>query len=193
MVEPVAAGVGVGRRCSKRAHGRSAGACAGADRGSTFRMSVEDREHTRHPAGTVGEDRRGPEQTPALGHPTPVARDDWRARIRAKPGIGQLYRVAVFVAGLFFVLAGVALAALPGPLTIPPILLGLWIWATEFRFAQRLFESFKRKARDAWAHAKRHPRSSVAITLGGLVAAAAAIWAVSYFDLVARLKDLIGL
>ncbi len=156
-------------------------------------MSVEDREHTRHPAATVAEDRRGPEEAPALGHPTPVARDDWRARIRAKPGIGQLYRVAVFVAGLFFVLAGVALAALPGPLTIPPILLGLYIWSTEFRWARKLFKSFQRKGKQAWAHARANPVSSAAITIGGLLAAGAAFWAVGHFNLVDRAKDAIGL
>ena len=128
-----------------------------------------------------------------LGEPAAVPRGGWRDRIRSKPGLGHAYRVGVFLAGLLCIAFGIALAVLPGPLTIPPILLGLWIWSTEFRFAQRLFESFKRKARDAWAHAKRHPRSSVAITLGGLLAAAAAIWAVSYFDLVAKIKDVVGL
>ena len=128
-----------------------------------------------------------------LGEPAVVPRGGWRDRIRTKPGLGHAYRIGVFLVGLLCIAFGLALAVLPGPLTIPPILLGLWIWAAEFRFAQRFFESFKRKARDAWAHAKRHPRSSAAITLGGLVAAAAAIWAVSYFDLVAKLKDVIGL
>ena len=144
---------------------------------------------------TLTQSRPGGAAAPddGLGEPAVVPRGGWRDRVRTKPGLGQAYRIGVFLVGLLFIALGVALAVLPGPLTIPPILLGLWIWATEFRFAQRLFESFKRKARDAWAHAKRHPRSSVAITLGGLVAAAAAIWAVSYFDLVARLKDLIGL
>lgn len=82
---------------------------------------------------------------------------------------------------------------LPGPLTIPPVLLGLWIWSTEFAFAERFFESFKRKARDAWAHARRHPRSSAAITIGGLVAAGVAMWAVVHFELVDKAKQAIGL
>ena len=127
-----------------------------------------------------------------LGEPAFVPRGGLRDRIRAKPGLGHAYRIGVFLVGLLFIALGAALAVLPGPLTIPPILLGLWIWSTEFRFAQRFFESFKRKARDAWAHAKRHPRNSIAITLAGLAAAALAIWAVSYFDLVAKVKDAIG-
>jgi hypothetical protein len=81
---------------------------------------------------------------------------------------------------------------LPGPLTIPPILLGLWIWSTEFRFAERFFDSFKEKGKEAWAHAKRHPHSSAAITIGGLVAAGVAMWAVVHYDLVARARDAVG-
>ena len=88
---------------------------------------------------------------------------------------------------------GVALAVFPGPLTIPPVLLGLWIWSTEFRFAERLFESFKEKAREAWAHAKRHPRSSTAVTVGGLLMAAVAFWAVGHFELVDKGRTLAGL
>ena len=132
-------------------------------------------------------------QAPGLGHGRPVERDDWRARVRAKPGIGQLYRAGVFIAGLLCILVGVALAALPGPLTIPPVLLGLYIWSTEFQWANRLFERFKKKARAAWAHAKAHPVSSAGITAGGLVAAGVAIWAVQHFELVARGREAVGL
>ena len=116
----------------------------------------------------------------------------WRDRVRSKPGIAQLYRVCVFLAGLLFVALGVALAVLPGPLTIPPVLVGLWIWSTEFEWARRFFVSFKQKARDAWAHARRHPVSSALITLGGLAAAGAAFWAVGHYQLVDRLKDAVG-
>ena len=116
-----------------------------------------------------------------------------RDRVRAKPGLSHTYRVAVFVVGLLFIVGGFALAVLPGPLTIPPVLLGLWIWSTEFDFAHRLFESFKHKAREAWAHAKRRPISSALITVGGLVAAGAAAWAVSRYELIAKAKEAIGL
>ncbi len=128
-----------------------------------------------------------------LGPATSVPPGSWRARIRDKPGLGLLYRVGVFVAGLLCIAVGFALAVLPGPLTIPPILLGLWIWSTEFRFARKLFQAFQRKARDAWAHAKEHPVSSAAITIGGLIAAGAAFWAVGHFGLVDKAKDLVGL
>ena len=128
-----------------------------------------------------------------LGAPVAVPRGGRRDRIRSKPGIGQAYRIGVFLAGLLCIALGVALAILPGPLTIPPVLLGLWIWSTEFRFADRIFDSFKDKARDAWAHAKRHPRSSTAVTVGGLVAAGVAMWAVARFELVGQAKDAVGI
>ena len=127
-----------------------------------------------------------------LGQPAEVPKGGWRDRVRSKPGVGQAYRVGVFVAGLLCVALGFALAVLPGPLTIPPVLLGLWIWSTEFRFAERLFDSFKGKAQQAWTHAKAHPASSAAITIGGLTAAGVAMWAVSHYELVARGTDAIG-
>ena len=134
-----------------------------------------------------------PDCTDGLGRAAAVPQHGFRNRIRSKPGLAQAWRVGVFVVGLLCVAVGVALAVLPGPLTIPPVLLGLWIWSTEFDWAQRLFATFRQKAKDTWAHAKRHPTSSILITIGGLVAAAAAVWAVGHFDVVERLQDLIGL
>jgi len=112
--------------------------------------------------------------------------------VRQKPGLGIAYRVAVFVAGLLFVLLGLALTVLPGPLTIPPILVGLWVWSTEFEWARRIFLAFRRKARDTWTHARQHPVSSAAVNLGGLVAAGVVFWAVGHYDLVDRLLRAIG-
>jgi hypothetical protein len=140
---------------------------------------------------------RSAEAAPAaddgLGRPVPVARPGRRERIRSKPGLGHAYRVGVFVAGLACIALGLALAVLPGPLTIPPVLLGLWIWSAEFAFAERFFDSFKRKAKEAWAHAKRHPASSAAVTVGGLALAGVALWAVGHFELVAKAKDAVGM
>ena len=136
---------------------------------------------------------RCPDCTDGLGKPRPVEPDSWRGRLRQKPGPYLAYRVGVFVVGLLFVLLGVALTVLPGPLTIPPVLAGLWVWSTEFDWARRLFATFRRKAVAAWKHAKQHPVSSLAVTVGGLAAAAAVFWAVGHFDLVDRAKDAIGL
>jgi len=116
-----------------------------------------------------------------------------RDRLRSNPATRQPYRIAVFVVGLICIAGGIGLAVLPGPLTIPPVLLGLWIWSWEFAFAQRLFESFQTKAHEAWAHAKRHPVSSTIATVGGLVLAAVVIWAIVHYELVAKAKDAIGL
>lgn len=127
-----------------------------------------------------------------LGEPVEVPATGWRARVRTKPGLGHAYRVGVFVVGLLFIALGFALAVLPGPLTIPPVLLGLYIWSTEFRFAKRLFDSFKEKAHEAWDHAKRRPISSGLITVGGLAAAGVAAWAVSHYELVDKAKDALG-
>jgi len=146
-----------------------------------------------HPTAEGHDQRTRETPDDGLGEGAEVPRGGLRDRIRAKPGIGQCYRLAVFVVGLLFIVLGVALAVLPGPLTIPPVLLGLWIWSTEFRFAERLFDSFKRKASEAWAHAKRHPRSSALITVGGLAVAGLAFWAIARYELVAKAKDAVGL
>jgi hypothetical protein len=134
-----------------------------------------------------------PDCTDGLGRAAPVEKHSWRDRIRAKPGLAQVWRIGVFVAGLLCVALGFALAVLPGPLTIPPVLLGLWIWSTEFEWARRFFVAFKSKAKATWAHAKQHPASSTLITVGGLAAAAVAFWAVGHFQVVDRVKDAIGL
>jgi hypothetical protein len=133
------------------------------------------------------------ERKDLLGGERPVERGSRRDRIRSKPGLGLAWRVGVFLSGLLCIAAGFALAVLPGPLTIPPVLLGLWIWSTEFEWAHRLFASFEKKAKEAWDHAKRHPVTSTLITVGGLVAAGAAIWAVYHFELVDRGKEYVGL
>lgn len=116
----------------------------------------------------------------------------WRARLRRTPGGAQLLKVLVFVVGLAFVLLGCALVVAPGPLTIPPILLGLYIWSTEFAWADRWLERAKRSAQAAWHDAKRRPVLSAFVTVGGLVALGVAIWAIGRYELVARLLALLG-
>ena len=127
-----------------------------------------------------------------LGAPVAVEHGSLRHRLRSNPATRQVWRVGIFAAGLLFVALGIALAVLPGPLTIPPVLVGLWIWSTEFAWARRFFESFQRKARDAWQHARLHPVTSATITVGGLAAAGAAMWAVQHFELVERTTEALG-
>src|SRR5689334_6847296 len=82
------------------------------------------------------------DQADALGGARPVPRGSFRDRVRRKPGIGHAWRVGVFLLGLVCILGGFALAVLPGPLTIPPVLLGLWLWSTEFEWAHKFFRPF---------------------------------------------------
>lgn len=136
---------------------------------------------------------RPPELSDGLGQPRPVVPGSFRERVHRTAGIALAWRIGVFVVGLLFVLLGLALTVLPGPLTIPPVLLGLWVWSTEFDWARRVFAAFARKGRDAWKHAKQHPVSSAAVTIGGLAAAGAVFWAVGYFELVDKAKSALGL
>ena len=124
---------------------------------------------------------------------TPAPRGSFRARMRAHRGTRLAWRAGVFVVGLVCIAAGFALVVLPGPLTIPPIVLGLWIWSTEFAWAHRFFAPAQQKGKEAWAHAKRHPVSSSLVTVGGLVLAGVLIWAFVHFDVVQRGKELVGL
>jgi hypothetical protein len=129
----------------------------------------------------------------ALGGRRPVRPGSFRDRVRRRPVLGRLWRAGVFLAGPVYIAAGGALVVLPGPLTIPPIVLGLWIWSTEFEWAHRLFRTGKEKGLEAWRQARRHPVSSTVMTGGGLVLAGGVIWAVLHYDLVARAKDAVGL
>jgi hypothetical protein len=134
----------------------------------------------------------------APGDDGPAARGSagghgWRARLRRTPGGRHVLQVAVFLLGLFFVLLGLALAALPGPLTIPPILLGVWIWSTEFGWADRLLERAKHSAREAWEKARRKPVTSALVTGSGLAALGVGLWVASRYQLVAQARDVLGI
>jgi uncharacterized membrane protein YbaN (DUF454 family) len=136
---------------------------------------------------------RCPDCTDGLGQPREVRPGSFRARMHRNRGVALAWRIGVFIVGLLFVALGIALTVLPGPLTIPPVLLGLWVWSTEFAWAARFFQVFQRKATEAWAHARQHPVSSAAITVGGLAAAGVAFWTVGHFGLVDRTTTALGL
>lgn len=123
----------------------------------------------------------------------PVRARSWRDGLRAKPGLGHAWRIGVFLVGTFLVALGLVLTVLPGPLTIPPVLLGLWVLSTEFAWAHRFLEICKEKARAAWAHAVRHRVSTTLATAGGLAVAAAGFWVVRHFDLVDQARAAVGL
>ncbi len=117
----------------------------------------------------------------------------WKSALRRTPGGAGAVKAIVFVVGLLFILLGLALAALPGPLTIPPILVGLYVWSTEFAWADRLLDRAKRSAKEAWENARRRPVITGLITVSGLIAFGVGIWLVGRYDLVARAKELVGL
>jgi uncharacterized protein (TIGR02611 family) len=84
-----------------------------------------------------------------LHHDNPILIDvdedhwRWRRKIRENPRQLFVYRGAVGVAGLFFIVVGLVSGPLPGPGGIPLVLLGLAIWSSEFEWAHRLMEWFK--------------------------------------------------
>src|SRR3954451_6149748 len=98
-------------------------------------------------------------------------------------------RVALFVAGLLLILLGLVLIVLPGPLTIPPILLGLWLWSREFEFARRWLRPVQAKAALAKRAARERPVHTAVVTVLGLAAAVVVVWAALRYDLVERLVD----
>jgi uncharacterized membrane protein YbaN (DUF454 family) len=102
-------------------------------------------------------------------------------------------RVVLFVAGLLLILLGLALIVLPGPLTIPPILLGLWLWSLEFEFARHWLRPIKKQGSAAWDTAKEKPIHTTVVTVLGLVGAGFLIWAALRYDLLDRGRELVGL
>ena len=104
-----------------------------------------------------------------------------------------LRRIVVFVAGLLLILLGLVLIVLPGPLTIPPILLGVWLWSREFEFARRWLRPVKKQGAAAWEAAQERPVHTALVTVLGLVGAAFLIWAALRYDLLDRGRDFVGL
>ena len=104
-----------------------------------------------------------------------------------------LRRVLVFLAGLVSILTGLVLIVLPGPLTIPPILFGVWLWSLEFEFAQRWLRPVRERGAVAWEQARRKPVHTTVVTVLGVIGAAVIVWAALRYDLIDRGRDLVGL
>ena len=90
--------------------------------------------------------------------------------------------VGVFLLGALLIVLGLVLAVLPGPLTIPPILLGLAVWSMEFEFAERWLDPIERRAQLAWDAAKARPWRTGAVTGAGLAAAGVGMYLFARFD-----------
>ena len=98
-----------------------------------------------------------------------------------------LRRVVVFVAGLLLIVTGLVLIVLPGPLTIPPILLGLWLWSREFEFARRWLRPVQAKGAVAWEQAKAKPVHTTVVTRARPGRRpSVVIWAAFRYDLIDR-------
>lgn len=117
----------------------------------------------------------------------------WKRKLRRTPGGASAVKVIVFVGGLLFILLGLALAALPGPLTIPPILVGVYIWSTEFAWAERLLDRAKRSAQETGEKARSRPLLTGLVTVSGLFAFGIGIYLLGRYDLFVRVRELIGL
>jgi hypothetical protein len=116
----------------------------------------------------------------------------WRAHLRRTRGGALLLQAIVFTVGAVFIALGVVLVVLPGPLTIPPILLGLYIWSTEFEWAERLRVRAAERGRIAWEATKRRPVHAAVVTLAGVVALVAGLVAMSRYEIVDRVTGLFG-
>jgi len=104
-----------------------------------------------------------------------------------------LRRIVVFVTGLLLIILGLVLIVLPGPLTIPPILLGVWVWSREFEFARRWLRPLKEKGAAAWEAAQAKPVHTTEVTVLGLIGAGVLIWAAFRYDLIHRSWEIAGL
>ena len=67
----------------------------------------------------------------------------WRRKIRQNPTQLAVYRIMVGIGGLLLVCLGFVSGPIPGPGGIPLVLLGLAIWSSEFRWANRLMQWFR--------------------------------------------------
>ncbi len=101
-------------------------------------------------------------------------------------------RVLLFLAGLVMILTGLVLVVLPGPLTIPPVLFGVWLWSLEFEFARHWLRPVRARGSDAWDKAREKPVHTTVVTILGLAGAALLIWAAVRYDLLLRARDLVG-
>ena len=104
-----------------------------------------------------------------------------------------LRRIGLFLVGLLLITLGLVLIVLPGRLTIPPILLGQWLWSREFEFARRWLRPVSARGSEAWAAAKARPVHTTVVSALGLVCAGIALWLVLSYDVLDRGRELVGL
>lgn len=101
--------------------------------------------------------------------------DSRRARVhrrwRALPG--SVRKPLAFVVGFSLICIGVLLVLLPGPFTLPPLIAGIAVLATEFAWALTLRRHGERAAKTGVRHVKRLPTPVLALV--GVAVAAGAV------------------
>jgi hypothetical protein len=113
-------------------------------------------------------------------------------RLRRLPAGDLMVKVGVFALGAAFIALGLALSVLPGPFTIPPILVGLLIWALEFEFAQGWLDRAQAHARETWAAARAHPYRAGLVTGSGIALLVAGLLLALRWNLLERAGDVIS-
>lgn len=126
-----------------------------------------------------------------VGQNDPVTPLKLRHHVRKLPAGDLIVRVSVFLLGLAFIVLGLALSVLPGPFTIPPILIGLLIWSLEFAWAERWLDRAKIQAQEAWTAAKHYPVRTGLVTTAGIALLVAAALLLSHYGVVDRVRDVI--
>lgn len=114
-----------------------------------------------------------------------------RDRVRRLPAGELIVRTVVLLLGAAFIALGIVLVVLPGPLTIPPILVGLAIWSLEFDFAKSLLDRASAEAQRALDQAKLHPWRTAAVTGGGVALLVVGLVLVARYELVDRAVGLL--
>jgi hypothetical protein len=91
-------------------------------------------------------------------------------------GTGTLRRIGVFVVGLLLALLGAAAWLVSVLLTAPLMLAGVWVWAREFHWAERLLGRVRRWAGSIGRRVKERPLRWGVGTAVSLVGTATAYW-----------------
>jgi len=118
----------------------------------------------RSPTARAAEDVRRPDH-------------DQPTRPPNQPGTGTAFRrLGLLLAGAALMVLGAAAWLLSVLLTAPLVLAGLWVWAREFDWAERLFRRVLRWARSLWRRARARPVRWGAMTAAGFGGTAAAYW-----------------
>lgn len=92
----------------------------------------------------------------------------WRRRLRERRHTRITLRIVVGLLGTLLILGGVVTGPLPGPGGIPLVLLGLAVWASEFRWARRLMRRFREVVRwvGGWSVRRKVVVVAVALVVG---------------------------